>query len=99
MLIVNSHYFADCTGIVLGSTPQDSIRNGIPIHDNGITYMKLIRFGFEYLRCGFLKLWYFVQTADIDEKSIRKETPEELVMALAEAKVRVLVITKLIGVT
>ncbi|XP_020975688.1 maf-like protein DDB_G0281937 isoform X3 [Arachis ipaensis] len=25
-------------------------------------------------------------TADIDEKSIRKETPEELVMALAEAK-------------
>lgn len=28
-----------------------------------------------------------MQTADIDEKSIRKETPEELVMALAEAKV------------
>ncbi|PSS17199.1 Maf-like protein [Actinidia chinensis var. chinensis] len=27
-----------------------------------------------------------IMTADIDEKSIRKETPEELVMALAEAK-------------
>ena len=30
-------------------------------------------------------LWF--QTADIDEKGIRKEKPEELVMALAEAKV------------
>lgn len=28
-----------------------------------------------------------LQTADIDEKSIRKEKPEDLVMALAEAKV------------
>ena len=28
------------------------------------------------------------KTADIDEKGIRKEKPEELVMALAEAKVR-----------
>lgn len=28
-----------------------------------------------------------LQTADIDEKSIRKKKPEELVMALAEAKV------------
>ncbi|XP_068475637.1 uncharacterized protein [Phaseolus vulgaris] len=33
---------------------------------------------------GFL---FTLMTADIDEKSIRKETPEELVMALAEAKV------------
>ncbi|ESW32746.1 hypothetical protein PHAVU_001G014200 [Phaseolus vulgaris] len=32
---------------------------------------------------GFL---FTLMTADIDEKSIRKETPEELVMALAEAK-------------
>ncbi|XP_028757750.1 7-methyl-GTP pyrophosphatase-like isoform X4 [Neltuma alba] len=30
---------------------------------------------------------FTTMTADIDEKSIRKETPEELVMALAEAKV------------
>ncbi|KAI9113233.1 hypothetical protein K1719_015758 [Acacia pycnantha] len=29
---------------------------------------------------------FTTMTADIDEKSIRKETPEELVMALAEAK-------------
>ncbi|XP_014502720.1 maf-like protein DDB_G0281937 isoform X2 [Vigna radiata var. radiata] len=29
---------------------------------------------------------FTIMTADIDEKSIRKETPEELVMALAEAK-------------
>ena len=29
--------------------------------------------------------WF--QTADIDEKSIRREDPEELVMVLAEAKV------------
>ncbi|KAG9445260.1 hypothetical protein H6P81_016600 [Aristolochia fimbriata] len=29
---------------------------------------------------------FTVMTADIDEKAIRKETPEELVMALAEAK-------------
>ncbi|KAG2390461.1 uncharacterized protein HKW66_Vig0221330 [Vigna angularis] len=29
---------------------------------------------------------FTLMTADIDEKSIRKETPEELVMALAEAK-------------
>ncbi|KAF7829667.1 maf-like protein [Senna tora] len=29
---------------------------------------------------------FTILTADIDEKSIRKETPEELVMALAEAK-------------
>lgn len=29
----------------------------------------------------------WVKTADIDEKSIRKEKPEELVTALAEAKV------------
>lgn len=35
-----------------------------------------------------LKLnWFVVQTADIDEKSIRREEPEELVMVLAEAKV------------
>jgi predicted house-cleaning NTP pyrophosphatase (Maf/HAM1 superfamily) len=31
-------------------------------------------------------------SADIDEKSIRKEKPEELVLALAEAKVTSLVI-------
>ncbi|RYQ83716.1 hypothetical protein Ahy_B10g102512 isoform A [Arachis hypogaea] len=30
-------------------------------------------------------------TADIDEKSIRKETPEELVMALAEAKANAII--------
>jgi hypothetical protein len=30
-------------------------------------------------------LWF--QTADIDERSIRREDPEELVMVLAEAKV------------
>ncbi|XP_014624799.1 7-methyl-GTP pyrophosphatase isoform X3 [Glycine soja] len=30
---------------------------------------------------------FTIMTADIDEKSIRKETPEDLVMALAEAKV------------
>uniref|UniRef100_A0A2P2KVP8 Maf-like protein DDB_G0281937 n=1 Tax=Rhizophora mucronata TaxID=61149 RepID=A0A2P2KVP8_RHIMU len=30
---------------------------------------------------------FTVMTADIDEKCIRKEKPEELVMALAEAKV------------
>ena len=30
---------------------------------------------------------YVIQTADIDEKGIRKEKPEELVSALAEAKV------------
>ncbi|CAI0436171.1 unnamed protein product [Linum tenue] len=30
---------------------------------------------------------FTVMTADIDEKAIRKEKPEELVMALAEAKV------------
>ncbi|XP_042517053.1 dTTP/UTP pyrophosphatase-like [Macadamia integrifolia] len=30
---------------------------------------------------------FTVMPADIDEKSIRKEKPEELVMALAEAKV------------
>ncbi|NP_001242372.1 uncharacterized protein LOC100792444 [Glycine max] len=29
---------------------------------------------------------FTIMTADIDEKSIRKETPEDLVMALAEAK-------------
>ncbi|XWS45418.1 hypothetical protein CRYUN_Cryun15aG0135100 [Craigia yunnanensis] len=29
---------------------------------------------------------FTIMTADIDEKSIRKEKPEELVMALAEAK-------------
>lgn len=29
-----------------------------------------------------------VHTADIDEKAIRKSSPEELVMALAHAKVR-----------
>jgi predicted house-cleaning NTP pyrophosphatase (Maf/HAM1 superfamily) len=29
--------------------------------------------------------WF--QTADIDERSIRREDPEELVMVLAEAKV------------
>lgn len=39
----------------------------------------------------FLKLkrviGFRVQTADIDEKSIRRENPDELVMVLAEAKV------------
>ncbi|XP_057760483.1 uncharacterized protein LOC130980857 [Arachis stenosperma] len=30
---------------------------------------------------------FTIMTADIDEKSIRKEKPEDLVMALAEAKV------------
>ena len=35
-----------------------------------------------------VKNWkLFWQTADIDEKSIRKEKPEDLVMTLAEAKV------------
>lgn len=29
-----------------------------------------------------------MKSADIDEKAIRKEKPEELVVALAEAKVR-----------
>ncbi|XP_022844348.1 maf-like protein DDB_G0281937 isoform X2 [Olea europaea var. sylvestris] len=29
---------------------------------------------------------FTIMSADIDEKSIRKETPEDLVMALAEAK-------------
>lgn len=31
---------------------------------------------------------FTLMTADIDEKSIRKDTPEELVMALAEAKAK-----------
>lgn len=31
--------------------------------------------------------WLAIQTADIDEKGIRREKPEDLVMALAEAKV------------
>ena len=30
-------------------------------------------------------MWF--QTADIDEKSIRRENPDDLVMVLAEAKV------------
>jgi predicted house-cleaning NTP pyrophosphatase (Maf/HAM1 superfamily) len=30
-------------------------------------------------------VWF--QTADIDEKSIRRENPDDLVMVLAEAKV------------
>ncbi|XP_019436915.1 PREDICTED: maf-like protein DDB_G0281937 isoform X3 [Lupinus angustifolius] len=34
---------------------------------------------------------FTIVTADIDEKSIRKETPEELVMALAEAKAEAIV--------
>ncbi|KAK8472960.1 hypothetical protein PHAVU_001G014200 [Phaseolus vulgaris] len=37
---------------------------------------------------GFL---FTLMTADIDEKSIRKETPEELVMALAEAKANAII--------
>ncbi|KAJ4832724.1 hypothetical protein Tsubulata_022473, partial [Turnera subulata] len=36
---------------------------------------------------------FAIQTADIDEKSIRKEKPEELVMTLAEAKVCKLIIS------
>lgn len=47
----------------------------------------------------FLALWglfcllvFVLQTADIDEKAIRKEKPEDLVMALAEAKVQSLFI-------
>jgi predicted house-cleaning NTP pyrophosphatase (Maf/HAM1 superfamily) len=39
----------------------------------------------EYLWDLFAFLW--VQTADIDEKSIRRENPDDLVMVLAEAKV------------
>jgi septum formation protein len=35
---------------------------------------------------------FTLMSADIDEKSIRKEKPEELVLALAEAKVTSLVI-------
>ncbi|WVY90823.1 hypothetical protein V8G54_036337 [Vigna mungo] len=34
---------------------------------------------------------FTIMTADIDEKSIRKETPEELVMALAEAKANAII--------
>ncbi|CAK8569634.1 unnamed protein product [Lathyrus sativus] len=34
---------------------------------------------------------FTLMTADIDEKSIRKETPEELVMALAEAKANAII--------
>nr|AFK42859.1 unknown [Lotus japonicus] len=34
---------------------------------------------------------FTLMTADIDEKSIRKETPEELVMALAEAKAEAII--------
>jgi predicted house-cleaning NTP pyrophosphatase (Maf/HAM1 superfamily) len=34
-------------------------------------------------------IWFlYRQSADIDEKAIRREKPEELVKALAEAKVR-----------
>ncbi|KAG4931715.1 hypothetical protein AAZX31_17G237500 [Glycine max] len=34
---------------------------------------------------------FTIMTADIDEKSIRKETPEDLVMALAEAKANAII--------
>ncbi|KAK4840642.1 hypothetical protein QYF36_014508 [Acer negundo] len=37
---------------------------------------------------------FTIVTADIDEKSIRKEKPEELVMALAEAKVEFVLISQ-----
>ncbi|XP_057729741.1 uncharacterized protein LOC130945091 [Arachis stenosperma] len=40
---------------------------------------------------------FTVMTADIDEKSIRKEKPEDLVMALAEAKADAIVQKLLIG--
>ena len=44
-----------------------------------------LRFSFEYqlLMSDFL----YCQSADIDEKAIRKDKPEEQVKALAEAKV------------
>jgi predicted house-cleaning NTP pyrophosphatase (Maf/HAM1 superfamily) len=37
------------------------------------------------LFCFSIFVWF--QTADIDEKSIRRENPDDLVMVLAEAKV------------
>ncbi|KAL1346390.1 hypothetical protein AAHE18_08G186800 [Arachis hypogaea] len=40
---------------------------------------------------------FTIMTADIDEKSIRKEKPEDLVMALAEAKADAIVQKLLIG--
>nr|GFB56805.1 maf-like protein [Tanacetum cinerariifolium] len=38
---------------------------------------------------------FTIMTADIDEKSIRKEKPEDLVLALAEAKVHSFVVATL----
>jgi hypothetical protein len=89
-------------GFLVGVAPPDSVRDGIQVHTSCwlsvpslVSHAMLqeilphrfstsVRLYFPFLVC---LLPRGLQSADIDEKEIRKEKPEELVVALAHAKV------------
>jgi hypothetical protein len=87
------------TRIVVAGTPRDLGRHGIRVHRHGWlailepcnsspSVSSPIEFPATY-RCLFMSDSPCVsQSADIDERAIRREEPEQLVKALAEAKVR-----------
>lgn len=88
---------ADNIGFVVRGSPAHSGQDGIRLHCHGSFSLRWLSARVSNSVAISAVLWvrklelgsWFLQTADIDEKAIRKEKPEELVTALAEAKVMV----------
>jgi septum formation protein len=82
----NQSYSVAAVFVASGGATQDDTAVADAIAKHG---MKIILGSKSFTRKAILTemgVEYDVVTADIDEKAIRKETPEELVMALAMAK-------------
>lgn len=90
-------FMTDNLGIIVNGSSTNSNRNGIWIHNYGMLFLSLSSVFFIWYQIleDLISFMFLIQTADIDEKGIRKEKPEELVMALAQAKVWLVLLSNL----